>query len=72
MLQVGHCYERNAIKSYLKIYKKSPITGTRAYCIRLYPHYILRARIQKFIKENDTEINQLYQIEGAEGEIYDL
>ena len=43
----GHCYERLAIESYLKIHNKSPITGITTDCIIVFPNHQKKANIEK-------------------------
>ena len=52
----GYSYERKVIESYLKITSKSPITGENADYIMVFPNHILKAQIQKYIKDNEVNI----------------
>ena len=53
----GRCYERSAIESYLKLHNKSPITGDEAQYIIVFPNHRLKSDIEKFIKENNIDID---------------
>ena len=49
----GHCYERSAIRDYLKAHGKSPKTGKDAEYVIVFPNHRLRAEIEAYIKERD-------------------
>ena len=68
-----HCYDRKAIEEYLKENKKSPITGETAQYEIVFPNHKLKAEIEKYIKENNVDLEQdSNEIIEAEKETIDI
>eukprot|EP01084_Bolivina_argentea_P220610 373857_1 len=64
----GHSYEKNAIESYLKIHKKSPITGATADIVMVFPNHKLKIKIQTYIKNNNIDLEELNRKLSKSGE----
>ena len=64
----GYCYEKMSIESYLKINKKSFVTGENADYIGVFPNHSLKKEITKFIKDNNIDIDTLNVNEHNDGE----
>ena len=67
----GHSYERKDIEEYLTRNNKSPVTGEIAQYIVVFPNHKLKAEIEKFLVENNINIdkfNERIQIELNETE----